>query len=352
MTAGNFSGTRISILAALAFCLALIGWQWERVYPYAALIFPLDAAPAKTIPELTLEERIPLGMVKGRIDHLAFDPGRKRLFVAELGNNTVAVADLQNKRLETRLTGLGEPQGIGFIQQSDIIFIANGGSGVVEMRRGSDFALLKQISLAGDADNIRVDGSEQVLIGYGDGGIAVLDAATGERRGDIALAAHPESFQIDPQSGRLFVNEPKAFRIGVIDRQSGQETARWGAPGAASNFPMALDAGGRRLFVAYRLPALLAVFDTETGELIARNPTCGDADDIFYDRMRKRVYVICGDGSLAVLDASGRKPLELSRLATRPGARTGLYAPDLDLLFVAAPQRSTAQAEILVYRPR
>jgi hypothetical protein len=115
MKTGFLTRTRISILAGLAFCLALIAWQWERVYPYAALILPLDAAPAKTIPELTLETTIPLGIVKGRIDHLAFDPGRKRLFVAELGNNTVAVADIQNKRLETRLTGFNEPQGIGFV---------------------------------------------------------------------------------------------------------------------------------------------------------------------------------------------------------------------------------------------
>jgi len=190
------------------------------------------------------------------------------------------------------------------------------------------------------------------LIGYGDGAIAALDAATGEKRGGIALAAHPESFQIDPHSERLFVNEPKGFRIAVIDRRSGKEAARWGASGAASNFPMALDTEGQRLFVAYRLPALLAAFDTVTGELISKETTCGDADDIFYDQTRKRVYVICGDGSLAVLDASGKKPRELSRLATRPGARTGLYAPELDLLFVAGPQTGAAQAEILVYDPQ
>jgi DNA-binding beta-propeller fold protein YncE len=352
MKGGILPGTRISILAGLAFCLALIAWQWERVYPYAALILPLDAAPAKTIPELSLEGTIPLGTVKGRIDHLAFDPGRKRLFVAELGNNTVGVIDLEIHKLQMRLTGFEEPQGVGFAPNADTLFIANGGNGVVEMRRGSGLSLITQIPLGSDADNVRIDGTGQVLVGYGDGGIAVVDAATGEKRGEIALAAHPESFQIDPHSERLFVNEPKAFRIAVIDRQSGRETARWGVSGAASNFPMALDSEGQRLFVAYRLPALLAAFDTRTGELIARDATCGDADDIFYDKTRKRAYVICGDGSLAVLDASSNKPRELSRLATRPGARTGHFAPELDLLFVAAPERGTEQAEILIYRPR
>src|SRR5262245_8495752 len=33
--------------------------------------------------------KIPLGDVSGRIDHLAIDLARRRLFVAELGNDTV-----------------------------------------------------------------------------------------------------------------------------------------------------------------------------------------------------------------------------------------------------------------------
>jgi DNA-binding beta-propeller fold protein YncE len=352
MRAGLLSGRRILVSGALALCLGLAIWQWRSLYPYAALILPLDAAPAKTIPELVLESKIPLGAVKGRIDHMAFDPGRKRLYVAELGNNTVAVADIQNKRLETRLTGFEEPQGIGFVPQSDTVFIANGGSGTVEMRRGSDLSLIKKVKLGEDADNIRSDEHGWVYVGYGGGAIGVLDPATGGILKTFALAAHPESFQLDSATPRIFINEPKAFRISVIDRRSGTETGRWGASGAASNFPMALDAENQRLFVAYRLPALLAAFDSSTGELIARDATCGDADDIFYDKTRKRIYVICGEGSIGVLDVSGKKPRELSRLATRSGARTGLYTPELDLLFVAAPERGTAQAEILVYRPR
>jgi hypothetical protein len=51
-----------------------------------------------------------------------------------------------------------------------------------------------------------------------------------------------------------------------------------------------------------------------------------------------------------VLDAKTLR--EEGRLQTRAGARTGLYAPVLDLLFVAVPARDGAAAEIRVYRPR
>src|SRR5262249_24491569 len=61
---------------------------------------------------LELETRIPLGTVKGRIDHLAVDLGRKHLFVAELENNSVGIVDLNNGNLLHRITGLEEPQGV------------------------------------------------------------------------------------------------------------------------------------------------------------------------------------------------------------------------------------------------
>lgn len=342
-------------LFLFAFTLAILAgtavWNTEILYPYAAFILPLDQAAANTIPELALKEKIPLGEVKGRIDHMAIDPGRRRLFVAELGNNTVGVVDIKNHKFETRLTGYDEPQGIAYIPGADTVFIANGGNGVVEMRRGEDLSLIKSIKLGDDADNIRVAGANEVIVGFGNGGLAVLDAATGEKRKDIPLSAHPESFQLDPESGRIFVNEPTALKIGVIDRNTGKEIAHWGVTAAAANFPMALDPEGHRLFVAYRIPALIAAFDTRTGKLIDRQATCGDADDVFSDSKRNRVYVICGDGSIAVLAASEHLK-ELSRLATRAGARTGLYAPDLDLLFVAARASGSVPAEIQIYQPR
>ena len=52
----------------------------------------VDSSWAET--PLLLERKISLGEVRGRIDHLAVDLKRNRLFVAELENDTVAVVDL------------------------------------------------------------------------------------------------------------------------------------------------------------------------------------------------------------------------------------------------------------------
>jgi hypothetical protein len=69
---------------------------------------PVKGADQSAEAPLQLEGKIPLGNVRGRIDHMAIDPKRQRLFVAELGNDTVGVVDLSNRKLLRRISGLKE----------------------------------------------------------------------------------------------------------------------------------------------------------------------------------------------------------------------------------------------------
>src|SRR3954453_3564634 len=89
---------------------------------------------------MRLESKIALGNVAGRIDHLAFDAAGGRLFIAELGNNTVGVVSLEKRAVVHRITGLSEPQGVAFLESEQTLYVANGGDGVVHLYRGGDFA--------------------------------------------------------------------------------------------------------------------------------------------------------------------------------------------------------------------
>jgi len=302
---------------------------------------------------LVLERTIPLDGVEGRIDHLAIDLGRKRLFVAELGNDTVDAVDLDSGKVLKRLTGLSEPQGIAYLPGADLLVVANGGDGSVRVFQGEDLAPAGSIALGDDADNVRVDpGTGRILVGYGDGALAIVDPLSRSRIGDVELAAHPESFQLDPQAGRVFVNLPDARRIAVIDLASRRQVASWTIPGLRSNFPMALDDQGTALAVVYRDPPRLALLNPRTGAVIQSLETCGDADDVFFDTKRQQIYVSCGIGAVDVVgtDATGLRPVD--RIETSSGARTSLFVPQLDRLFVAARAGwLDSKAAILVFRP-
>jgi hypothetical protein len=72
--------------------------------PGAVLLAVLatSSAMAAESPPLTLQTKIPLGDVRGRIDHLAIDHARQRLFVAEFGNNSLGVVDLKTQKIFRR----------------------------------------------------------------------------------------------------------------------------------------------------------------------------------------------------------------------------------------------------------
>jgi hypothetical protein len=78
---------------------------------------------------LKLEATIPMADVQGRIDHMSIDMKGQRLFVAALGNNSLEVIDLKEKKGVHSIPGLGEPQGIAYIPTSNLLFVANGKDG-------------------------------------------------------------------------------------------------------------------------------------------------------------------------------------------------------------------------------
>src|SRR5713226_4788665 len=132
------------------------------------------AAQSSEEPSLQLEAKIPLGAVRGRIDHLAIDLKRQRLFVAELGNDSLGVVDFAARKAVRTITGLSEPQGVGYEPTTDTVYVANAGDGSVRVLRGDDLAPIGRIELADDADNVRIDAQrKRVLVGYGKGALAI-----------------------------------------------------------------------------------------------------------------------------------------------------------------------------------
>lgn len=307
------------------------------------------AAPA---PPLTDVRVIPLAGVERRIDHFAVDPAGNRLFVAALGNGTLEVLDVAGGRRITSLPGLKEPQGVAYLPSFHRIVVAMRGGGVAAFD-DRDYQPITTMPGMSDADNLRVDATAgQLYVGYGEGALGVIDPAAMKRIADIPLPGHPESFRLEETGPRIFVNVPHTREILVVDRAQRSVVSRVPLGNLTNNYPMSLDEGGHRLFVAVRQPARLLVFDTVSTKQLAMVPCVGDSDDLFYDARRDRVYVIGGEGFVDTFDASpSGKYVRIGRIATRVGARTGLWSPELDRLFVAWPLRDGHPAEIHALAP-
>jgi len=319
----------------LMILLALVGW-----------------AEGQTPSLLRLEKTVELPDVQGRIDHMSVDVKGQRLFVSALGNNTVEVIDLrEGKRIKT-IGGLKEPQGALYVPDNDRLYVASGKDGSVRIFDGTSYALLKTIEYGDDADNLRYDSRRQrVYVGYGSGAMAEIDNQ-GNKAGETKLDAHPESFQLDKDDSRIYVNLPKSHKVAVLDREKRTVVTTWGTGMAFANYPMALDEADHRLFVVTRFPARLLVFDTESGKTIQSLPVIGDCDDVFYDRTRKRIYASGGDGGISVFEQKDADHyVDSERIPTVKGARTSFFSPDLDRFFLAVRRQGSQRAAVRIFVP-
>src|SRR5262249_35055730 len=158
--------------------------------------------------------KIPLGTVSGRIDHFAFDADHKLLYVAELGNDSVGVVDLEMRNVVHRIPGLSEPQGIAYHAATGTLYVANGGDGSLQLFQAAGFPPPGRLERGSEADNVRLDPwRDRIVVGYGKGGLALIDPTSRRKVGDLPLEGHPESFQFDETGARIFVNVPDAAEI-------------------------------------------------------------------------------------------------------------------------------------------
>jgi DNA-binding beta-propeller fold protein YncE len=256
---------------------------------------------------------------------MAVDLGRQRLFVAELENNSVAVVDFDTREIAHVITDVRRPQGLAYVPSADTLFVANGGDGSLRMFQGEQYRPIAPIHLGDDADNVRFDPeTNHVYVSYGEGALGIIDVASRRKIDDVALTAHPESFQLDREWNRIYVNSPKEQTLIVLDRISGKRVATW-QTGNGSNFSLAINKAASQVLVVFRNPARLVVFAAANGTPVTSVEACGDADDMFVDAKRRRIYISCGEGFVDVFDANTYHLVE--RIPTLKGARTSLFVP-------------------------
>lgn len=332
-----------------------------KIFIFLVIILSLAALTPDVLPyqakggkALSLSGTIQLAGVSGRIDHMAFDSGRQFIYVAALGNNSVEVIDLKNKKIVHSIKGMSEPQGIRYISESNAIFIANGSTGECDIFDADSCKKITSVRLESDADNVRYDPvSSRIYVGYGEGGIAIIDAKSFKQLESIELPGHPESFQLDTDAGKLFVNIPDSKILATIDLTNNTVTHKWKIEIASANFPMALDSKNHRLFIGCRNPSELLILNSETGKTIDNIDINADADDIFYDSFTRQIFVSCGSGYIDIIKQFDPDKYEaIQVIESLSGARTSLFIPELNQLIIASPERPGRKAQLLIFDVR
>ncbi len=299
---------------------------------------------------LNKHQTILLPNIKGRIDHMSIDLNSKRLFVAALGNGTVEIIDLKSGKDVYSITGFDEPQGVLYYAKNNLLFVTSAGDGTCKIFDASNYKLLKTIHLGEDADNIRLDSKRDIVfIGYGSGGIAAINPISMRIVYKIDLPDHPESFQIDEKKSLMFVNIPGVAQLEVIDIQNRKVIQRVQLD-INGNFPMALDTLNHLIFVGSRNPSKMIIFNETSLKIVHKKNISGDADDIYYDNKNSLIFISCGSGYIDVFKLiNSNKIIFKESFKTSPGARTSLYVPVINKLFIAARKYDGNPANVTEY---
>ena len=313
---------------------------------------------------LRLVQTIPLPNVKGRLDHMDVDVKGKRLFVAGLENGTFEVVDLQAGKWIRSIPGFKKPQGALFVPELNKLFLASGDDGMLRVFRGDTLELLDAIHLEPGPNRVVYEPkSKLVYVGYGGkdagkdyGEVGIIDAQNDKLVGDIKVVAHPSEILLDKDGKTLFVFVSIASKLQVIDTNKREVLATWPVtsqrPGDA-----AFDEATSRLFIGTRTPAEMVAMDSKSGKEVAHLPTPEGMDGVYFDAGRRRVYVSGGRdlpaGFVYVYQQKSADHYEtLGKIATRGGAGTSFWSPQLTRYYVAAPATEKEEAAILVYAPQ
>jgi DNA-binding beta-propeller fold protein YncE len=312
---------------------------------------------AQSSAPFTLNRTVPLPAVTGHFDHLVVDTAGNRLFLAATGNHSVEVIDLKTDKIQQSISGLGKPHGLAWVAATGSLYVADGALGELRFYKGTPFALAGKLKLSDDADDMVYDDATHLLfVGHGGSDvanparIAVVDTDHFALVSNLSVATHPEALDIDPQSRRVFANIADSNEVAVIDTVTKAISARWKLTKAADNVPLAFDAEHKLLYVACRTPGTVIALDAATGKEIAKQPSATGADDLFYDSVLRRVYVISGAGEVDSYQVDKANTLhQLGSLHTAAGAKTAIFVPSQSLLYVAVPGVNPNLAEIRIY---
>jgi DNA-binding beta-propeller fold protein YncE len=310
------------------------------------------AAPARAA-DFEKVQTIVLKGKAGGLDHLSIDAKRDRLFLANKVNNTLDVVDLKEGKLLRQIPNQQGVQGVAYAPDLDKVYVGLGVKGLCNIFDGDSYKLQETIKFEDDADNVRYNPrTKLVYVAHATTAIGVIDAKSYEQKADIKLPGTAEGFQMEVGRPRMYVCIPKPSMVAVVDTTKNDVISKYPVEMAGGGHPLALDEANHRMFVGCRNKPMVVVMDTETGKEIVGVPVPGDIDDLFYDAKRKQLYASCGEGFIAVIKQIDADRYEAGeKIATVKGAKTSLFVPERDRLYLAVPRQEGKDGpEVQVYQ--
>ncbi len=284
----------------------------------AALLF---AAAAQASPQYRIVQTLRLPG-EGGWDYMALDSGSHRLFIAH--GSRVDVVDTHSLARVGEIADTPGVHGIALAPDLGRGYISAGAAGTIVVFDLKTLARLKDVRATGEnPDAIVYDAPTRRVFSFNGRGrnATVVDAMTNEVIGSIALDAKPEFARSDGR-GHVYVNLEDKSSIAVIDTKALTVLSVWPIAGCEEPSGLAIDTAGERLFPVCD-NHVMAVVDAGSGKVLGSAPIGEGPDAAGYDPALKLAFASCGEGVLSAVSVGpGGAAHAAQSLRTERGART------------------------------
>lgn len=303
-----------------------------------ALTLALGAHAQKPVPTYHEVGRIAVGG-DGGWDYLTVDSDSHRLYVTR--GSHVMVIDTAKNALVGDIPNTPGVHGVALATRLGRGFASCGRENAVLIFDLKTLKEIQRVPVGKNPDAILFDASTGRVFTFNGASsdVTALDARTGKVLGTIPVGGKPEFAQADGK-GTIFVNIEDTNEILALDAAKLTVKNRWPiAPGEEAS-GLALDRTHHRLF-AVCSNEKMAVLDSLTGKVLA-TPTIGKGPDAAaYDEKAGLAFSSNGrDGTLTIVDA---KTLQLlGTVPTQAGARTMTLDPKTGKIYTIAAKYGVA----------
>ena len=282
----------------------------------------------------------------------------KYLLISHTAANTLDIFDPARRRVIAQVKDLSAPRGIAVDTEQGRIYVANSGNNTVALISTRTWKVENSFTLPSSPDAVLLVPQRQSLYvtSAHDRQLSSVHLETG-KIDSIAVNGLPQSLAYDRPQDLVFVSLQGDSAIVGLDAQN--QVARRFQINAPLPTGLAFDEQANRLYVAVRGAVL--VLDPTNGSELARVASSESTDTLWYDPDTRSVYAAAEDGSVNMIRADGAKyisddelktPVKGHSLAFDPG-RGFVYMPGghegrsklVILRRIASPGTSTAQKQ-------
>jgi DNA-binding beta-propeller fold protein YncE len=290
-----------------------------------ALLATAGAAHAQASPYHVIS-RVRLGG-EGGWDYVTADAAAHRLYLSR--GSHVMVVSTDNDSVVGDIPGTTGVHGIALAPALGRGFTSNGRDSSVTIFDLKTLAVVGSVHGTGrNPDAIAFDSMSGRVFAFNAGGTTAtaIDAATGVIAGTVELGGRPE-FAVADGRGRMFANLEDKSAIVAFDTRTLRVAGTYPLAPCEEPSGLAMDRAHRRLFAVCGNKSM-AVVDADNGRLVATVPIGDGPDAAAYDPATGDAFSSNGEGTLTVVhEASPSSFAVVQTLPTQRGARTMALDP-------------------------